>query len=206
MAEMKEYICKSCGKAIEVPEELETFSCVYCGCTMTKAEFLPPVKDPAQLQEDLDFAQAHLGDCFRNYPDYFKHFNRKEYEDFFFHYCHGCAPAFQAMDRYILGYPQRRDKLIDQFAGQLLEQWERCNEENKRFRWKSRRKRLEFDNKLTLAWFTVPAIQHMDISCGKEFVTEFHRQYMEKYPDNAFYPGTYEEISAGFRKKRFRLF
>ena len=43
--------CPACGKEIQIPVELEAFSCLYCGEKLRMADFRTPVNpaDPADL-------------------------------------------------------------------------------------------------------------------------------------------------------------
>ena len=37
MEEMTTGLCPNCGHALQIPAELESFSCMYCGERLTKA-------------------------------------------------------------------------------------------------------------------------------------------------------------------------
>ena len=71
-------ICPACGRQIQVPAELREFSCVYCGAKHRMAELLAP-KTPAD-ESDRVFAEAHLLDCVRQFPNWYRQFTRKKYE------------------------------------------------------------------------------------------------------------------------------
>lgn len=193
--------CTSCGKEIQVPAELESFSCLYCGAKLRMADFTKPAL-PAD-EADRAYAEAHLLDCVRDYPDYYKQFTRKEYETAFEAHREGIRETFEALDRYICAQPARREALLEEFVELFLTQWEEFHSAHPKARTKTARNRLEFADKMTLAWFTVPAIRSYELSVGEDFSALLSRRFSERYPDNRFAPASYEEIRGGFRKHGF---
>ena len=197
--ESRTFICPSCGHEIQVPAELESFSCVYCGTKLSANELTAP---KTVGEEDRIYAEEHLLDCIRNYPDYFKKFGRKTYADSFEVYRDGIAETFRAMDRYVLAQPLRRQEFLEHFVEHFLTEWERFHQQDKRWNRKATRERMLFDSKLTLAWYTVPAIRSLELSCGEDFTALLQKRFTEKYPLNLFQCATYEEISYGFHKHK----
>lgn len=187
--------CPNCGKEIQVPADLESFSCLYCGAKHRMAELMKPA--PAADQRDRDYVEEHLLDCVRDFPDYFKQFNRKKYEAAYQAHLEAIRPTYEAMDRWVCAQPARREALLESFADSFLDQWERFQQSRRG------RKRMEFSDKLTLAMFTVPAIRELGLSVSEDYVRLLHQRFNEKYPDNRFEPGTHAEISGGFRKHGF---
>ena len=199
--EMVTRICKSCGREIQVPAELSAFSCVYCGAKLSAADYAVSTK-PAD-EADRIYVEEHLLDCVRDYSNAFKQFNRKLYESFYENYKEDVGPVFEAMDRYVCAQPGQRQALLSHFAEEFFVQWEAFHRNHPKAKTKAARDRLAFSDKLTLAWFTVPAIRGMGLSISEEFPMLLRDQFNEKYPDNRFELGTYEEIQSGFRKHGF---
>ena len=198
--EMKTLTCPVCGREIQVPGELEAFSCVYCGAKLHMTELL---HTPAPVEEnDRIYAEEHLLDCIRNYPAYFKNFGRKTYVSTFSDYRDGIEETFRAMDRYICAQPARREALLEAFVDRFLTDWEAYHMQLKGGEKKAVREKRMFDSKLTLAWYTVPAILAMELSTGVDFTTLLQQRFVEKYPENVFQCGTFEDISGGFRKRK----
>ncbi len=196
-------ICKSCGREIQVPSELPSFSCVYCGTKLSMADYAVSAcpSDPA----DLAYVEAHLLDCVRDFPDAFKQFNRKKYEPFYQTYQGAVAPVFEAMDRWVCAHPGDRQALLAGFVEQFMDQWESFHQNHPKARSKRAREKMAFSNKLTLAWFTVPAIRGLGLSVSEDFPRLLRDRFRDAYPDNGFELATFEEIRGGFRK-RFPLF
>ena len=193
--------CTSCGKEIQVPAELESFSCLYCGAKLRMADFT----QPAQTADEADraYAEAHLLDCVRDYPDYYKQFTKKKYEASYEAHREGIRATWEALDRYVCAQPARREALLEEFVERFLVQWEEFHGAHPKARTKTARNRLEFADKLTLAWYTVPAIRGCGLSISEDFPALLSERFNEKYPDNRFEPGSFEEINGGFRKHGF---
>lgn len=192
--------CLHCDREIQVPEELDIFSCVYCGEKLNLTDYLP-AEPVCANEEDLLYAREHLFDCIRNYPNYFRNFSRKNYDASFQTYVCGIEDAFVAMDRYVCAKTARRDELIDGFVDLFLEQWEEFHHQGKAGRNKSAAERAMFNDKLTLAWYTMPAILSLELSTGPDFTERLQQRFCEKYPNNIFRVGSYADLSGGFRKR-----
>ena len=198
-SEMITLRCPTCGKEIQIPAELETFSCLYCGAKLRMADFLqPPV--PAN-EADRAYVLAHLLDCVRDFPRQYKQFNRKQYEPSFQTHLEAVTPCFEALDRYICAQPQRRQQLLEGFAEEFLRQWEDWHQTQAKG--KTKRERLMFDNKLTLAWYTMPALGYLSLSVSQDFAETLRDRFNAVYPKNNFGLATYEELRSGFRKRSF---
>ena len=191
--------CKSCGKELQIPAELEQFSCLYCGEKMSMAEMLAPAQtDP----EDERLVREHLFDCVSAYPEYFKRFNRVDFQPAFDSYLEGITPIFSAMDRCVCAQPARRQELISGYVAQFLAEWESWHQKDRRWKLKTSRERMLFDDKLTLAWFTVPAIRELGLSVSEDFTELLQKEFVKKYPKNIFERTTLAEIKAGFRRRK----
>lgn len=193
--------CPACGRELSVPSDLQAFSCLYCGAKHRMAELLAPTSSADEA--DRVYAEEHLLDCIRDFPNAFKHFDRKHYEAFYRTHKEAVAPVFEAMDRWICAHPTQRQQLLEQFAELFLDQWEAFHGSHPKAKSKHARDRLAFSDKLTLAWFTLPAVRDMGLSIGGDFPALLQDRFNERYPENFFAVGTFEEILGGFRKRWF---
>ena len=73
--------------------------------------------------------EAHLLDCIRDCPDYYKNFNRKKYEESYVAHREGTRETWEAMDRYVCAQPEQREALLEGFAEEFVAQWERFQSE-----------------------------------------------------------------------------
>lgn len=196
--EFRKLKCLHCGREIQVPMELESFNCVYCGEKLSLQTYLQA--EAANSDEtDLEYVREHLYDCIECYPNYFQHFNRKNYDPSFQKYEAGVENVFRAMDRYVCANPLRREALLDELVSLFLSKWA-ANHPSDRPGKCSRR---SFNDKMTLALYTVPAILHLELTCGQEFAEKLQQRFSAAYPDNIFHVASYSDIAGGFRKRGF---
>ena len=52
MEEMTTGLCPNCGHALQIPAELESFSCMYCGERLTKRQLLTQAAAAQRSDED----------------------------------------------------------------------------------------------------------------------------------------------------------
>ncbi|MBQ1410841.1 MAG: hypothetical protein IIY94_06175, partial [Oscillospiraceae bacterium] len=142
-----------------MPTELEVFSCVYCGAKH-RMDAMPTPTVPAD-KADYAYAQTHLLDCIRNFPNAYKHFDRKQYAPFFQAHKESLRPVFEAMDRWVCAHPFQSQTIMADFAEAFLRQWEEYHQTHPKSQTRRAAERLFFSDKLTLAWYTVPAIRDL---------------------------------------------
>ena len=195
--EMKTLNCPFCGREITVPSELEEFSCLYCGERITRPAAETPAVEP--VEADREYVRAHFLDCIRNEPNSLKNFTRKLYDNAFQVHLSMIEETYQAMNRYVCAQPDRRDQLLDEFVSEFLSQWESYHQQAKKG--KAAREKLAFQNKITLAMYTVPAILELGLPVSEAYTSLLETRFNAAYPDNYFHVGRYSDISSGFRKR-----
>lgn len=76
MEEMTTGLCPKCGHTLQIPAELERFSCMYCGERLTKRQLLTQPEEASCSEEDcavsFDHAVSRLGWCVQNFRGYQK--------------------------------------------------------------------------------------------------------------------------------------
>ena len=148
MEEMTTGLCPNCGHALQIPAELESFSCMYCGERLTKRQLLTQAAAAQRSDEDCaasyDRAVARLGWCVKNFRGYQKKILRDAFFEAFETYETGCAPVIQELNNGIT--PERQTELLDQAAEAMLDElsagWEKKTDMD--------------DEKIILAIFFVP--------------------------------------------------
>ena len=162
MEEMTTGLCPNCGHALQIPAELESFSCMYCGERLTKRQLLTQAAAAQRSDEDCatsyDRAVARLGWCVKNFRGYQKKILRDAFFEAFETYETGCAPVIQELNNGIT--PERQTELLDQAAEAMLDElsagWEKKTDMD--------------DEKIILAIFFVPMVrkQQLPISEAKK--------------------------------------
>lgn len=195
-------VCRSCGKSIQIPKDLDSFACLYCGERMTMAQMCPKTKEPVGVsnEADFDYVNTHLVDCFSEHEKFLKFFTQKAYEPHFFQFKRDIMSTYAAMDRYVQANPARADSLLQGFACRLLDDRETFLQ-TKRL-WNMKKSSLLFESKLLMALFLVPAVLDLQLSISEEFVKALHTEYTARYPKDGFSPATYEQIASGFRSRK----
>ena len=193
MEEMTTGLCPKCGHTLQIPAELERFSCMYCGERLTKRQLLTQPEEASCSEEDcavsFDHAVSRLGWCVQNFRGYQKKILRDAFFEAFETYETGCAPVIQELNSGVR--PERQTELLDRAAEAMLDElsagWEKKND-------------ME-DEKVVLAIFFVPMVRKLQLPVSEEFVSLLQKKWVGRYPKSPFYLGDYESISGGFRKK-----
>lgn len=190
---MKTVVCTECGKTLQIPQELTDYSCIYCGARLHEQP-----KQPAVDEADREQVGGRLVQCVANYPDYQRRITRDLFQPAFELYEEGCRPIIEALDAaYRFDGEQLLPKLVGQFLDDLEARWQSFKPRE--------RKTKKMDDKLIVAIFMVPMIRRQQLSVSEPFCELLQKTWIARYPDNPFYLGNYEDISAGFRKKIFGL-
>lgn len=185
--------CPECGHMLQIPAELEQFSCLYCGCRLTKEQLLaePPAPQEPESERKVyfDHAVGRLGACIRNYHGYQRKIMREAFFEAFETYEAACAPVIQELARGIDAGQQT--ELLERAAAAMLDDlaagW-------------SKKDDME-DEKIILAIFFVPMVRKLQLPISEEFAAILQKNWVERYPKSPFYLGDYDSISSGFRKK-----
>ena len=93
--ELKTYTCPHCGKPIMLPEDLEEFSCMYCGVRMTRAELATKEPESKESQEAAVALEAALPDMITGYPQTMKNLAPGAFPTYFNAYIAQHSPTLQ---------------------------------------------------------------------------------------------------------------
>jgi len=195
-ANMLEGTCPYCGNTLQIPEELRAFSCLYCGKRMCREDLMPTCADET-TEEVVRYVRAHILACIDNGDMLRQGIQRAKYEDAFARYEEQHREVFCRMDSACQAAPARKTEILADCVHGFLEQLEE--------RWASGKKDQPENDKIVIALYLVPAIRHLKLSCGEEFCTLLHTEWMRRYPKNPFQVGDYETMMAGFNRKPLGL-
>lgn len=211
MAEkLLEGTCPVCGKALQIPADLEEFSCMYCGQRMKAEELIrpdaapePPVvtvetAESGEAARALQYAKDYILDCVRGQQGLRKAIRKDEFEPAFAAYEEAHAPVFRQLEAACRAEPENRDEMICEVVETLLQgleaDWAQAGRRN-----------TAEDDKIIVAIFLAPMVRRLKLSCSEDFAAKLQATWVARYPKNPFYLGSYEDLSAGFRKKYLGL-
>ncbi len=191
--------CPYCGKEIEIPLELESFSCLYCG-KRSHIDLLRAQKD--FRMEDLLELASQLPQTLHEHDSLYKHINRKDYVSKFGAYEAAYSSLLKRIDTLVFAAPMAPEEAVEHLCTKFLDTLEENLQQRKEYHTKNGRNNLLFEIKIVLALFLTPLTGKLALRMAEPFNTTLHAMWMKRYPKEVWYPGNYENIAGGFRKKR----
>ena len=200
--------CPKCMEELTVPEDLASFSCMYCGARLSQDDLITSEMEqaaqaitPDEAEAAFCDAAAQLAGCVSGYPGYNRKITRDEFVPAFEIYEAGCAPVFRALDRAISSQSACREALLARAAKKMLDDLERGWKADKRWKSKQGQTAMLEDDKIIIAIFTVPMVRRMALPSSEDFCKVLQSEWVARYPKSPFYLGDYDSIAGGFRKK-----
>lgn len=191
--------CPYCGKEIEVPEELESFSCLYCG-KRSHMDLLRAQQD-FHMDDLLELA-SQLPQVLHAHDSLYKHINRKDYVPEFEAYEAAHSSLLKRIDTLVFSAPMGPKEAVELLCDRFLDTLEENLQSLKEYHTKHGRSNLLFEIKLVLALFLTPLTGKLALRMAEDFNSTLHAAWMKRYPKEVWHPGNYENIAGGFRKKR----
>ncbi len=199
MAETIRIECPKCKKALEIPQELDEFSCLYCGERLRLADLLRPAAVTEDAREAEEYLREHLPGTVTRYPDYYTKITKKFFVPAFTTYEQENANILEHLD----AAAQGDGEAMQRVCRSLLDSLDEHMMGDKRWKFKPRRSQVLFETKLVLAIFLCPLTKKMQLTSAEDFCAELHRQWLERYPKEAWYPGDYDVLVGGFKKRKW---
>ena len=190
--------CPQCCRELQIPTELESFSCMYCGARLSKEQFVPqiPVGEGVEARA---YYEAHVLQAITDHLGIDKQVTNSEYADAFAHYKRSCEEIFRQLDTAVLAGVCTAEDAAVFFLDRLEQHWQED---------KSRRMRksvmLDTD-KFVIAVFLVPMIRELKLAVSEPYCEALQKNWCARHPKSPFYLGTYDEMTAGFQKKLLGL-
>lgn len=197
--------CPQCGKALQVPGELNAFSCLYCGARLTPADLttIAAPKTATTTEAELLAAAARLVECSLNHRGYQRNITRERFVPSFETFEAACAPIYRELEQVLAGNEAQRSewtqRAVTIYLDDLAASWE------KKAKSKLARQGLMDDDKVVIAIFLVPMVRKLALPGSEEFCQLLQAEWMRRYPQSPFYLGDYDSIADGFRKKLLGL-
>ena len=203
MAETIKGNCPNCGKPLEIPAELEEFSCLYCG-ERSKITDLRTKKEivPGEFEERLEVLRERLPWVVTGYREYFKKFTKKEFFVAFEGYENTNRATVDSIDPCVDACPDGEKAAVQILCRDLLDAADAIMQEDRRWKKTSGQKNVLFEVKFVFAIFFTPLLGKRKLRCAEAFSKELNRQWLERYPKQIWSPGNYEVIASGFSRHK----
>lgn len=190
--------CPQCGHDLQIPTELESFSCMYCGERLSKEQFIPQVPTGEGVKAKA-YYEDHILQVITDYLGIDKQVTNNEYADAFARYQTGNAEIFRALDTAVRAGAYTSDDAAKFFLDRLEQHWQ---EDKSR---KMRKNVILDTDKFVIAVFLVPMVRELKLSVSESYCEALQKNWCERHPKSPFYLGTYDEMTAGFQKKLLGL-
>lgn len=196
-------ICPHCRHTIDVPQDLDAFSCVYCGARLTPQALLSPddisaalpEQEQAQLFRDLlEVLPAAITD----HLGIFKHFTKKAYPKLFDAYIEQYRSQFEAIAPLCGG--AGGETVAAELARQVVEQLDQWADRNRKGL--TTAESLQNEIKYTLCLLTIPAIRSLEHIGCEDLCRALRNAWLNVHPKNDFQLVSRAQIEEGFRSKK----
>lgn len=180
--------CPKCGQGLQIPGDLQEFSCMYCGVRLTRDDL---------LQDGADALYAcvaeRIGGCVTNHRDALQYLQPKKYTPHYEAYKSSCGDFFKELNSLPAAFHEKlADALLDH-----IDQWVA---ENKKPLQSA--DGLLDDVKFTLCLLFVPAAREEAPWQGTAFCTMLREKWLARHPKHIFQLTSFEDISQGFDRKK----
>lgn len=185
--------CPFCGKSLEIPAELEEFSCLYCG-ERSRTSVLTAQADYDETA--LIELARELPQTVTRYPDYYKKITKKDYVSAFSAYESENESLLSKMDVCICNDPHGVDAAVQTVCREFLDALDAYMQT------KQNRANIFFEVKVVLALFLTPLVKKLHLRSAEAFCKTLHAQWMERWKKEAWTAGDYQIICDGFQKRK----
>lgn len=193
-------ICPKCRNTIQIPNGLDSFSCVYCGARLTPDQLLSneAARENLDFQALLEELEKAIPEAIMSYPNVFKHVTKAEFPGYFQSYMGKYREVFEKIPQLCSG---SQSKLMAQeLAKKVVHNLDqRCGTSRRGLQ--SKESLLE-EAKFTICLLTIPAIRSLEHIGCEDFCQALHEEWKNQYPKNDFALTSYESIMAGFKPRK----
>ncbi len=203
---MSEFVhgnCPHCGNALQIPVNLEEFSCLYCGKRCRTEVMLGLANtDGGQYAQEIEYLRERLVQAIVNYPDYHKKITKKDFFRAFETYEADNAKMLDHLDICARLDPDGKKACMEKICKTLIDDLEKHLMGDVRWAKKSQRERLLFDTRVVMAIFLTPLVRKRRLETAEDFREALHRLWLKRFPTQKWIPGDYEVLASGFRKRK----
>ncbi len=203
---MSEFIqgnCPYCGKSLQIPADLEEFSCLYCG-KRCRTELLTVANavDANSCAQEMDNIREPLFHAIVNYPDYHKKITKKDFFPAFETYEADNGQLLDRIDACARTAPDGKQACIKKLSTALIDDLEAHFKSDPKWEKKSHREQLFFNARVVFAIFLTPLARKRKLLTADIFCEALNRAWLERFPAQKWTPGDYEVLANGFKKRK----
>jgi len=199
--EFKTAKCPECGKIIQVPSDLETVICTYCGSKFGIAYAIVPETGAVEANQDYtvyyDQALSMLNRGLTVPMEVTAVFNRKSYESAFYQYYNRLEYSLDDFNKAYDVYEGDKDELVKEYAGEF---GRRILENMDKNQGEIRTDEIENHVYLYVA-FAVPAILKYDKAYTEVMADTLLDTWNVRNPKRKLNKSRFEQINSGFKHK-----
>jgi len=189
-------ICPECGKEIQVPEELESAICTYCGAKFNMTGETDEEETGEAYMAFYDKAVSMLGKNLTLAQDVSKVFGKKIYEQAFGQYYNSLTGSLDYFDRAYSACRDDKDRLVTDYAEEygrrILENMEQAQKDNK----------YDLENYVYFyIVFAVPAVMKYGRAYSDKMSDTLLDTWNRRFPKRKLSKAGFEKINSGFDKK-----
>lgn len=201
MEEIKRGNCPNCGKLLEIPADLEEFSCLYCGVRSKTAD-LREKKEvvEGEFDERREALRERLPKMVSRYMDFHKKITKKDFFLAFELYENENRSAVDSIDPCVDACPDGEKAGVAILCRDMLDGVDAFLQADPRWDKSYRRDGMLYEARVVLAIFFTPLLRKRKLLCAEAFREELNRQWLERYPKHKWTPGDYDVLAAGFKK------
>ena len=200
-----EYInghCPQCGKPLQIPADLQEFSCMYCGAR-TDAEAIQKDVSEETYQAERAYLRENLPLTVTGYPENYKKMTRKDFIPAFEAYENENTAIVRHLDVCMVASPLKNEDCIKEICKDLLDAVDTHLHQQPKWEKKAKRQSLLFATRVVLAIFLTPLVRKLRLESAELFCEQLNAQWLERYPQEKWIPADYDVLISGYRKRGF---
>lgn len=200
-----EYInghCPQCGKALQVPPDLQEFSCMYCGARTNAEAIQKDVSEETYLAERA-YLKENLPLTVTRYPENYKKMTRKEFIPTFEAYENENTKIVRRLDVCMIASPIKNEACVAEICKDLLDGIDAHLHQQPKWEKKAKQQDLLFATRVVLAIFLTPLVRKLRLESAELFCEQLNRQWLERYPQHKWMPADYDVLVKGYKKRGF---
>ena len=203
MAEMQKITCPHCGKELEIPAELDEFSCLYCGERIRRTEIQEEKEEITSTYEaEREYLKKNLAGTVTNYTSYYKKMSKSDFFPGFDTYEKENKEIIRHLDPCAALCPDGPEACVKEICTEMLDQIGEYLKKEGKWDRKSKQDDALFEIRVVLAIFMTPLVRKCKLANGELFRKELHRQWMERFPKHPWTPGDYDDLAGGYQRRK----